>query len=111
MSWQRRLLELACAGGALFTQAGCPTPHQPPGGCGNANPDPCICGREPEDSPQCVAERECAAYGGDWEFYGARIAPSTIDAGTQLWGRCVYPVLDAGVSDVPLYVPDAYIPK
>jgi hypothetical protein len=40
MSWQRRLLELVSAGGAL-SAAGCQLGGGG-GGCGNGLPDPCI---------------------------------------------------------------------
>ncbi len=91
MSWQQRLMELACAGGALVTQPGCPVLA-----CGNANPDPCICGRTPDPthSPQCIAEKTCADNGGTWEFFG----PSPVtDAGVALEGHCVGYPLDAGL--------------
>jgi hypothetical protein len=39
------------------------------GNCGNANPDPCICGR-PDSDPvakmQCTEKRACEAEGGVW---------------------------------------------
>jgi hypothetical protein len=107
MSWQHRLAELALAGGALFTQTGCPVVV----GCGNANPDPCICGRtpDPEHAPQCVAEKTCEDNGGYWEF-GA--TPAT-DAGTELNGHCEGFPKDAGI-DGPhadsSVLPDAYVP-
>jgi hypothetical protein len=96
MRWQDRLIELVAVGGTL---AGC-TNLAPGGGvpCGNANPDPCICGRTPENSPQCVAERKCAAEGKTWEFYGP---PPAVDAGDGLWGTCGT-VVDAGTG-----LPDA----
>lgn len=87
MSWQRRLLELAAAGGML---AACEDAPQKPDFCGNVMPDPCICDRMPADSVQCVAEAQCRANGGSWEFtdgYGSR-AP---DAATDVWGMCHLP--------------------
>jgi hypothetical protein len=87
MSWQRRLQELAAAGGALTSLAACQ------GGvpCGNANPDPCVCDRMPSDSPQCEAEKACRADGDSWVFAGQS------EPGLQ--GRCEH-YFDAGV-DVP----------
>lgn len=90
MSWQRRLVELIAAGGALASSAGCSDGGQgfP---CGNASPDPCICDRTPLTSPQCVAEQACRDHGGEWAFY---LLPAT-DAGSgapQLEGQCIgYP--------------------
>ncbi|HUJ62802.1 MAG TPA: hypothetical protein VLX92_30075 [Kofleriaceae bacterium] len=74
------MFELACAGGALATLPGCPIL-----GCGNANPDPCICDRSPPSAPQCVAERTCSENGGSWDFSEPA---STADAGSQIWGHC-----------------------
>jgi hypothetical protein len=96
MSWQRRLIELACAGGAIAS-AGCPVAGP---GCGNANPDPCICNRHPASDPQCVAEKKCEDNGGSWEFTTDPFP--TTDAGTQLWGHCGGYPLDAGPPDAPM---------
>jgi hypothetical protein len=99
MTWRRRLVELACAGGTL---AGCwqrgyqdPRPGIP---CGNANPDPCICGRSPPDTPQCIAEQECEDDGGFWNIDIAETGSAVLD------GECVLPggvttEPDAGVID------------
>jgi|KBSMisStaDraftv2_1062788.scaffolds.fasta_scaffold1321580_2 hypothetical protein len=67
---------MVLAGGVLF--AGCSSSSLGPGNpgtggtgipCGNANPDPCICGR-PEASAQaaaqCQGEMDCEADGGVW---------------------------------------------
>lgn len=62
MEWRRRLVELAIASGGL---SGCGSSQYV---CGNANPDQCICGRMPADSPQCVAEKTCTDKGDFWEF-------------------------------------------
>jgi hypothetical protein len=69
-------------------------------GCGNANPDPCICGRSPDTSPQCVAEKTCKDHGGSWEFDNAGVPPQP-DGGTQLWGYCGGYPHDAG-PDAPV---------
>lgn len=88
MGWQNRLREMVLAGGVLF--AGCSNANlaggtggtggaggmggrgvsgggNPSFACGNANPDPCICGR-PDASSQsaadCQAEMACQAAGG-----------------------------------------------
>jgi hypothetical protein len=59
--------------------------------CGNANPDPCICSRPPDpaNSPQCLAEQDCAIHGGTWDFSG-----QMPDAG--VWGRCLGFPADSG---------------
>ena len=87
MNWQRRLVELVCAGGALAacTHRGIP--------CGNADPDPCICGRSPPDTPQCRAESQCEDDGGYWQI-------DLVQAGSAgIEGECVIPgsPLDASV--------------
>jgi hypothetical protein len=113
MSWQRRLQELILAGGA-FALAGCSTENLKTSGrdasgsdtgsdvynpgtfCGNANSDPCICGR-PEASAaaadQCAQSRVCQSQGGYWDPYG-----STTEGGT-LGTKCELPdgsAVDAG---------------
>jgi hypothetical protein len=99
MTWRRRLIELACAGGALASQSSC-VPIVV-GGCGNANPDPCVCGRtpDPQHSPQCIAEQQCKQMGGFWEFFGGSNA--TTDAGVTLEGRCEGYQKDAGIDAPP----------
>jgi hypothetical protein len=86
MTWQRRILELVCAGGTYTALAGCPGGFPVP--CGNANPDPCICGRNPPDSPECRAETACQDEGGTWYPYGER---TVLDAGSGVTGQCVFP--------------------
>jgi len=110
MSWRQRLIELAVAGGTLVPQPGC-VPGTGGPGCGNANPDPCICGKTPDPAhdPQCIAERTCTDNGGYWDFYSN--APAT-DAGVGLWGRCEGFPLDAGLDasrlpDASTVLPDA----
>jgi hypothetical protein len=77
MSWQNRLRQMVLAGGVVF--AGCGDGKLendagpfPGGGCGNANPDPCICGR-PEASAvsaaSCEAQIQCVANGGVYNPY------------------------------------------
>jgi hypothetical protein len=95
MTWQRRLIELACAGGAL---TGCFYTHDPIP-CGNANPDPCICGRSPPGSEQCIAEQSCRDNGGEWVFLEN---PPASDAGGTLWGHCETPgCCDGGIDALP----------
>jgi hypothetical protein len=110
MSWQRRLMELACAGGTLA--GGCMESSNQefifP--CGNGNPDPCICNRtpDPEHSPQCIAENTCKANGGSWALFDSSPLP-TVDAGSQLFGHCEGYPKDAGV-DAPRTIGDATVP-
>ena len=81
MAWRGRLRDLILAGGAFAATSGCSgTPLSTGkdaaqdffvgGGCGNVNPDPCICGR-PEASAtaamQCQAEIACQAQGRVWD--------------------------------------------
>ena len=101
MTWQRRLIELVCAGGALTAIPACGIPGGVP--CGNANPDPCICGRMPADSPTCKAEAACEHEGGYFDPFDP--APAGVDAGAGVQGHCVLPGDDAGVPDARL--PDA----
>jgi hypothetical protein len=99
MSWQRRLQEIALAGGAI-TLGSCSILgddggfHAP---CGNANPDPCICGR-PERDPGakilCDQKMACEAQGGTWTPFPA---PAVTDAGTGAT-NCQLPQ-DGGVPD------------
>jgi hypothetical protein len=63
MSWRDRILQMTMAGG-LLSAASCN------GICGNANPDPCICGR-PDESAEakamCDAEKACESAGGSYD--------------------------------------------
>jgi hypothetical protein len=86
MGWKDRLDDLLLAGG-LLTMLHCGT-SGPPVPCGNANPDPCICGR-PEQSPQykaqCDALKACEASGGHWN------GPSLTDPdGDVVGGGCAH---------------------
>jgi hypothetical protein len=75
VSWRDRLLQMALAGGA-FSLTACgggslPDPTgqagQTGGPCGNANPDPCICGRpdvSAEAKALCDDATACRAAGG-----------------------------------------------
>src|SRR5579871_5630326 len=69
--WQERLRDLLLAGGALGV-VGC-TGHSVVEGvpCGNANPDPCVCGR-PEASAEgakaCAKKTACVRAGRGWWF-------------------------------------------
>lgn len=84
MTWQARIRELVLAGGSISFVASFGCEEGPP--CGNANSDPCICGR-----PQtlCDAKKACEAAGGTWDSY------MTLDNGSQ----CL--LVDAGVPDAP----------
>ena len=56
---------MVCAGGSV-AMANCAGPSFP---CGNANPDPCICGRpeeDPQDKAACDSQMACKAQGGTW---------------------------------------------
>jgi hypothetical protein len=83
MSWQRRLVELALAGGAL---AGCGNPTTTPDqgynpdmffAC-NLNPDPCCA--HPQ-STACLEKMKCLSEGGQWS-YGSRSCID-LDGGTH----------------------------
>ena len=83
MSWRHRIRELILAGG-VFGLGACGTspggvggsaggaggnPPGPP--CGNANPDPCICGRpdaDPTAARECDEEIACDSAGGVWDL-------------------------------------------
>jgi hypothetical protein len=75
VSWRDRILQMALAGGAFSLSACNGAPSNPPGiPCGNANPDPCICGRpqsDPAAKAACDAKRACEADGGVWIGFGA----------------------------------------
>ncbi len=73
--------DLVLAGGAFAATSGCSGASLSSGkdagqdffvvgGCGNADPDPCICGR-PEASAvsamECAGEIDCQAGGGVWD--------------------------------------------
>ena len=81
MAWRGRLRDLILAGGAFAASSGCSGASLSGGkdagqdvfiggGCGNASPDPCICGR-PEASAvaamECAGEIACQAQGGSWQ--------------------------------------------
>ena len=69
MTWKDRIRQMALAGGALSLSACSSAPGTNGIPCGNANPDPCICGR-PNASPQaqaeCSAKISCETAGGVW---------------------------------------------
>ena len=83
MNWEKRLRELLLAGGTLAL-VGCsdgspegnlPDSQGGQGGggrlfCGNANPDPCICGRPQESNASaqlCERQQACEARGGTFD--------------------------------------------
>jgi hypothetical protein len=68
--------------------------------CGNANPDPCICGRQESDpavKTQCDQERACQADGGTWNPYTEETSSGTVISAPH----CEYPDggSDAAISD------------
>jgi hypothetical protein len=86
--WEERLADLIVAGGTLGLYA-CSSSvddgaaRQPQHGdaapdaaqftipCGNANPDPCICGRPEQDptfSAECLNKQVCEAKGGTYSY-------------------------------------------
>ena len=83
MGWQRRLQEMVLAGGAIaLGSCSIPGDGGPQVPCGNANPDPCICGRpdaDPQAKLRCDEKMACEAEGGVWGPYVAPDGP--IDAG------------------------------
>jgi hypothetical protein len=103
MAWRGRLRDLILAGGAFAATSGCSgTPLVSDagrdffiggGGCGNADPDPCICGR-PDASAvfaqDCEGEIACQAEGGSWLAY-----PTQAPDGAIVSPHCILP--DAGV--------------
>ena len=89
MAWRNRLRELLLAGGALAI-AGCSSSLPGDGNagtagslatpCGNANPDPCICGRPDASAVSamlCDQRIACEAEGGKWDFYMTTLADGT----------------------------------
>src|SRR5580765_8589736 len=77
MSWQNRLRQMLLAGGVLAGGCGSGNLQGLIGGggaggglpCGNANPDPCICGRpdaNADAAAACQAKVDCVAAGGSY---------------------------------------------
>jgi hypothetical protein len=94
MTWRERLCSLLCATAAT----GCPIGG---GFCGNANPDPCICGRDdtPAKQAECTDKKACEQSGGVWsDPYLEYATPGGVDASPP---KCE--MRDAGV-------PDAFVP-
>ncbi len=90
MTWQKRLRDIALAGGAVAMSGCFGTP------CGNGNPDPCICGRPSESAENraaCDAQTACEASGGTFD----PTAPAPADGGPDM--RCQLPGADGGSSD------------
>jgi hypothetical protein len=83
MSWKKRAVGIVLAGGTLGVAA-CSTSHEI-GGCGNANPDPCICGR-PETSAaaaeECRVYTECQEAGGQYSSGGRYEADGAVEPPT-----------------------------
>jgi hypothetical protein len=112
MAWRQRLRDLILAGGAFAVTGGCSSsalvgdgPKDSGvvvsgGGCGNANYDPCICGR-PEASAisavECQQETACQAQGGLWGVNSLTSSACTLPDG----GVIIYPLptADAGRGD------------
>jgi hypothetical protein len=61
VNWQARIRQLLLAGGSISFVGSLGCQQGPP--CGNANSDPCICGR-----PQtlCDEKKSCEGSGGTW---------------------------------------------
>ncbi|MEA2700538.1 MAG: hypothetical protein QOI66_4809 [Myxococcales bacterium] len=72
MNWRQRLRDLLLAGGTVASVGYGATGCLPIFPCGNANNDPCICGR-PDQSAQLKAEcdekTQCVEKGGQWKTY------------------------------------------
>lgn len=88
VSWRDRIRQITLAGGALSLASSCNGLGQTfP--CGNANPDPCICGR-PESSSeakaQCDAKHACEAAGGWWYPYNVSGPSGTVPAHCEFDG-------------------------
>lgn len=67
MDWKKRAREILLAGGTLSGMACDGIP------CGNANSDPCICGRPDESQAAqlaCNQYRACTSDGGQWSSGG-----------------------------------------
>jgi hypothetical protein len=69
MSWNQRLRELLFVGSTLAIPGCSSSGGAPPSGfpCGEANADPCICGRpdaDPREAALCAEENACQADGG-----------------------------------------------
>jgi len=93
VSWRERIRQITLAGGAL-SLASCGDPLGLNGvPCGNANPDPCICG-QPENSAeakaQCNAKLAYQTAGGAWYPY------SMIDSSGTVPPHCEF---DGGAAD------------
>src|SRR4051794_38555989 len=110
MAWRGRLRDLILAGGAFGGASGWAGASLSGGedaaqdsvfvlggGCGNANPDPCICGR-PEASAmaamECQGQTACRAQGGSW--WSFTVAPD----GAVNPSVCILPQ-DAGIDGPP----------
>ena len=89
MAWRNRLRDLILAGGALAV-AGCSSSLPGGGGmagslaspCGNANPDPCICGRPDANATaatQCDQKLSCEADGGTWIPWYSSVDGAQVD--------------------------------
>jgi hypothetical protein len=94
MTWEQRLRDMLLAGGTLALM-NCYSYTSPSAGddasdeslvrypfqCGNANPDPCICGR-PEQSQAafdlCEQQKACVAAGHDFIAYISVAADGTL---------------------------------
>jgi hypothetical protein len=70
MNWEKRAREIVLAGGSLAAASlGCIGSSGGDIACGNANPDPCICGRpgaSAQLAAECVQEQACEADGGTY---------------------------------------------
>jgi hypothetical protein len=101
MSWRDRLRSLVCAGGVAASGCQLIDPGHPPS-CGNANPDPCICGRDntPAKHAECLDKTACENGSGVWSDPYLLYAAGEVDGGAP---TCQ--MRDAGVP------PDAFVPR
>jgi hypothetical protein len=96
MDWEHRLRALLLAGGTLAvigcsSQSNDATTDNVP--CGNANPDPCICGKPDASAAAaalCDEEKACQAQGGTFDAFTETEADGSVsnphcllDAGTD----------------------------
>jgi hypothetical protein len=90
--WERRLRDLVMTGGTIAVAAACnsSSPSIIPGGCCNANPDPCCQCDDAAPSAECITEMRCQDAGGTY-FVSGNQCSLPGDGGPQ----------DAATSDAP----------
>ncbi len=90
MNWEKRARDILLAGGALTVSA-CGVVGGTP--CGNANPDPCVCGRPQASAASaaaCSQKQACEAQGGSFD------SPLPVNDGGQPGWACL---MESGASD------------